>query len=99
MEQKTIQIKKCWTPELKKTKALLNTLERKARNIQKVSDREAHRKASRNCTATIQKAKAEQREKELSKIKESAIWKIVYAGKRKYTTISTIQGEEMFAGK
>jgi hypothetical protein len=90
--------KRWWTTELKTAKANLNTLERRARNTQREEDREALRKGSRNWTNMVRKAKAEQREKELSEAKGSTIWKIMNAGRKRETIIPTIQGEETFAG-
>ncbi|KAH0611496.1 uncharacterized protein H6S33_010761 [Morchella sextelata] len=88
-----------WSEEMKQMKARVNAGERKARNTKKPNHVEEHRKACREWTVMIRKAKADQREKTMNQAKGSEVWKILNAGRRRDTIIPTIQGEETFAGK
>ncbi|KAH0610199.1 uncharacterized protein H6S33_011726 [Morchella sextelata] len=88
-----------WSDEMKQMKARVNSAERKARNTRKPNHVEGHRKACREWTVMIRKAKADQREKTMNEAKGSEVWRILNVGRRRDTIIPTIQGEESFAGK
>ncbi|KAH0603229.1 uncharacterized protein H6S33_008233, partial [Morchella sextelata] len=88
-----------WSDKLKQMKAKVNSAGRKARNTKNPNHVEEHRKACREWTVMIRKAKADQREKTMNEAKGSEVWRVLNAGRRRDTIIPTIQGEETFAGK